>query len=138
MPIKTVKQRSDRGKIKDLVTLIEDKEIDLPPTSYEIRMKKLYEFAETYNNKELQLSLGFITTNYISDKNALPLSAYRIRQVVNDIKSKTPDLINQMSQQMGGYIQDEIGAEAIAYLTRKKRIKTASHCRPSFWRVSKS
>jgi len=136
MPIRSVPQRSDRGKIKDLSKdLLLDN--DEPPTPYEIRLKKLYEFSETYNNKELQSSLGFITTNYISDKNALPLSVYRIRQLVNEIKSKSPDTINQLSQQIGRYIQDGISVYAMAYLAKKTLIKTASIKPRLFWRASK-
>lgn len=137
MPIRKVKPRSDRGSLKDLAVNSIDLESEMPPTSYEIRLKKLYEFAETYKDKALQAASGFITTNYIGDKNALPLSAFRIREMVNDIKSKSPDIINNLSQEMGGYIQDELSADAIAYLS-KKRIKIASKHQPSFWRASKS
>lgn len=137
MPIRKVKPRSDRGSLKDLVANPIDSEPEMEPTAYEIRLKKLYEFAETYKDRALQAASGFITTNYISDKNALPLSAFRIREMVNDIKSKSPDIINKLTQEMSGYIQDELSADAIAYLTRK-RIKIASKHQPSFWRARKS
>lgn len=140
MPIRSVKQKSDRGKLKDLVSSEDFQEATLPPTSYELRIQRLYDFSLLNRDKTLQAALGFITTDYISDKNALPLSAYRLRQIVDEIKSKSFDSINMLSQQIGGYINDEIGAEAIAYLnTRRARVKTASVKKtPIFWRASKS
>ena len=74
----------------------------------------------------------------ISDKNALPLSVYRIRQIVNDLKSKNLDLINKLSQEMSGYIHGELSSDPAVLISRKIRIKTASKHKPVFWRASKS
>jgi hypothetical protein len=138
MPIRTVKQRTDRGKIKDLARSIEVGEPEIVPSPFELRMKKLFEFAQLCKDTGLQSALGFITTDYIADKNALPLTAYRIRQMISDIKSKSSVEIDRLSQDLSGYMkEDEISQEAIAYITRKKRIKTASARKPLFWRASR-
>lgn len=138
MPIRIVKQRSDRGKIKNLARPFEVGEPETDPSSFELRLKKLFEFAQLCRDSKLQAALGFITTDYISDKNALPLIAYRVRQMIDDIKSKSSTDFNQLSQDLAGYMMgDEIGPEAINYITRKKRIKTASVRKPLFWRASR-
>jgi hypothetical protein len=139
MPIRNVKQQSDRGKIKDLARTIEIGESEVVPSAFELRMKKLFEFAQLTNNKDLQSVLGFITTDYISDKNALPLSAYRIRQVVADIKSKSSE-IDKLSQELNGFLNPlETTPEAEAYWKNKLALKkTASKKRkPPFWRASR-
>lgn len=138
MPIRTVKQRTDRGKIKDLARPIDVVEAEIEPSAFELRMKKLFEFAQLCKDTNMQSALGFITTDYIADKNALPLSAYRIRQMISDIKSKSSVEIDRLSQDLSGYMmEDEISQEAIAYITRKRRIKTASVRKPLFWRASR-
>lgn len=140
MPIRTVKQHSDRGKIKDLARTFDVTETEVSPSPFELRMKKLFEFAQLCKDQKLQSALGFITTDYVSDKNALPLTAYRVRQMISDIKSKSNGEIDRLSQDLAGYMmEDEISPEAIDYITRKKRIKTASARKaPLFRRVSRS
>jgi len=139
MPIRTVKQYSDRGKIKDLARSFEVGEPEVGPSPFELRMKKLFEFAQLCKDQKLQEALGFITTDYVSDKNALPLTAYRVRQMISDIKSKSSTDIDRLSQDLSGYMTgDEISQEAIDYITRNKRIKTASARKPPlFWRASR-
>ncbi len=137
MPFRTVNQQSDRGKIKDLAHSIEvTHNHGSPPTAFELRMKKLFEFAELCNDAALKDALGFITTDYIADKNAMPLIAYRLRKIVSDIKSKSPADFERLSQGFGGYMkQDEISKEAIAHI--KPLVKLASLKRtPVFRRVS--
>jgi len=79
MPTRTVRQHSDRGKIKDLARSSDITEGNITPTPFELRMKKLFEFAQLCNDQRLQSALGFITTDYVSDKNSLPLTVYRVR-----------------------------------------------------------
>ena len=141
MPVRAAKQHTDRGSIKDLVqrqsgemsAVAED-----PFLPSELRMKKLYEYAQLHKDQKLRSALGFITTDYIADKNALPLSIYRIRKTVDEIKSKSSDKINQLAFQLSGYITNELSPEAIAYLARKSAMtKIASkHRPPVFWRKS--
>lgn len=130
MPIRAVKQYSDRGSFS---------EPQEQPTKSELRLKKLFEFAQNTKNVDLQSALGFITTDYIADKNALPLSVYRIRQVVDDIKSKSTDSINQFAQELQDHISNELSSETVDYLNNKRAIKKSASVRrpPSFWRVSK-
>jgi hypothetical protein len=138
MSIRRVKQHSDRGSIKDLVsgsTQVEPEFLALPA---ELRMKKLYEFAQITKDTNLQDALGFITTDYISDKNALPLSVYRLRKIIDDIKSKSGNKIEQLTQQFSSYFGDGLGAHAKEYLKDKSLLKTASVRKtPSFWRARK-
>jgi hypothetical protein len=140
MAIRTVKQHTDRGSIKDLVAKAKDPVVsELSPLPSELRMKKLYEYAQINKDSGLQGAMGFITTDYISDKNALPLSIYRIRKIVDDIKSKSGDKIDLLSQQLAGCFEeklsDVLGKE---YVKQKAMIKRASSRKPpSFWRASK-
>lgn len=139
MPIRRVKQQTDRGKIKDLVGANEPAEPQVKPLAFELRMKKLFEYAQLHKDQRLQSALGFITTDYISDKNALPLSVYRIRKIVDDIKSRSAGQIDQLSAEFMEYMTDELSPEAIAYVTKRSRIKTASARKPPvFWRARKS
>lgn len=141
MPIRTVKQHTDRGKIKDLVVASEiAAESQDQPSPSELRMKKLFEYAQLTKNQKLLDALGFITTDYISDKNALPLSVYRIRQMVTDIKSKSSGNIDLLSQQFSGFMGDELSPETVDYLNKKRaRVKTASVRKaPIFWRARRS
>lgn len=141
MPIRTVKQHSDRGSLKNLISKVEDDQSvqECPDLPSIIRMKKLYEYAQSKNDKQLQSSLGFITTDYISDKNALPLSVYRIRKIVDDIKSKEPGKIERLQAQFSCCFEPVISLEAQAYISKKAMIKTASARKPPvFRRVSKA
>jgi hypothetical protein len=139
MAIRSVKQKTDRGNIKDLARSSDLIDSDMLPTSIELRLKKLYEYSQLNKDNDLQSALGFITTDYISDKNALPLSIYRIRQIVENIKSTSSDKIDKLSQELSGYISDELSSEAIDFLNKKRILnKTASSRKaPSFWRASK-
>lgn len=136
MPIRRVKQYSDRGSIKNLS---KDAEPELPPEPFELRMKEMYEFAVLNKDKQLQAQTGFITTDYIGDKTVLPLSAYRIRQVVADIKAREPG-IEQFTEELGQCITFETEPAARAYWDRKNALtKTASKRKaPVFRRVSRS
>lgn len=141
MAIRKVTPKSDRGSLKDLVAVQSGEvEAEEAPTPFELRLKNLYESSR--HNKEMQASLGFITTDYIGDKNAIPLSAYRIREVVKNIKSKSGDVINLLSQQMSGYITGELTDEAVSVVNNYNKrglIRTASTKKPPvFWRARKS
>lgn len=130
MPIRKVKQYSDRGKIKDLTN---KQESEAPLLPSELRLQKLYEYASKNNNHNVLKELGFITTDYIDDKNALPLTVYRIRQIVADIKSKSPK-IDQYSVQLSKLFGIEHTLEADAYWSRKM-VKNANCKLPIFRRV---
>jgi len=135
MPIRRVSQLSDRGSIKDLVHPREA-EVGLykePPTPAELRFKKLYEYAQTYKDIKLQGALGIITTDYIGDKNALPLSVYRLKKVVEDIKSRLGHEIEKLEQQFMSHLSDPVSSELVDYLS-KKRIKTAAVRKPPIFR----
>lgn len=132
MPIRKVKQYSDRGKIKDLIN---KQESEAPLLPSELRLQKLYEYASKNNNHSVLKELGFITTDYIEDKNALPLTIYRIRQIVADIKSKSPD-IDQCGILLSKVLFSTDNILKIdAFLAGKKMVKNASRKLPSFRRV---
>jgi hypothetical protein len=139
MSIRAVKPRTDRGSIKDLAKPGEANDPEFMPHPSELRMKTLYEFAQLHKDNKLQSALGFITTDYISDKNALPLSIYRIRQIVDDIKSKSAGEIDKLSELFSRYMKDEISSETIEYLnTKRAMVKNASVRKPpTFWRASR-
>lgn len=103
----------------------------------EIRLKKLYEYAEKNRDNVLKESLGFITTDYIGDKNALPLSVYRLRKTVEDIKNHSAIKINQFTEQLYNLfpekLSDILGKEYKNYKTMRK---TAARKKVLFWRVS--
>ena len=140
MPIRRVSQRSDRGSLKELARPheIDVTHSELPPTAPELRYKKLYEYATTYKDTKLSQALGVITTDYIADKNALPLSIYRIKKVVEDIKSRSGHEIEKLEQQFTGHLSDPISPELIDYLFKHKKIKKTAAARqpPVFRRVS--
>lgn len=96
MPFRKVKQHSDRGSIKDLA---QKQESESPLLPSEIRLKRLFEFAQNNKDHNLQAALGFITTDYIHDKSALPLIVYRLRKTIADIKSKSPGKIEKLQLQ---------------------------------------
>lgn len=97
MPTRAVKQYSDRGSLKALTKRHED---EVPFTASELRIRKLYDYAHTHADAGLLNCLGFITTEYIGEKNALPLSVYRLRKIVEDIKSKSGDKILKLKQNL--------------------------------------
>lgn len=131
MPIRKVKQHSDRGKIQDLTNKQESEALLI---SSELRLKTLYEHAKQNNNYGVLKELGFITTDYIEDKNALPLTIYRLRQIVADIKSKSPE-IDEYSFHLSKLFGIEHTLEADAYWARKNLIKNANRNLPIFRRV---
>lgn len=138
MPIKRVSQLSDRGSIKDL---IHPREVEVgllknAPTPAELRFKKLYEYSQTYKDTKMQQALGIITTDYISDKTALPLSIYRIRKVVEDIKSRPGSQIEKLEEQIAGHLHDGVSEELIAYLSSRRVKIAAARKPPVFRRVS--
>ncbi len=135
MPIRKVKQHSERGSIKDLIAQVEKSVLpeEFPPTSSEIRMKKLFEHAQACRDKKMMAALGIITTDYIQDKDALPLSAYRIKQIIDDIKAKSPGKIEKLQAQFEGCFDSGISDKLLDYLA-KRRVKTASVKRPPAFR----
>ena len=139
MPIRTVKQHSDRGKISELARSEDIVVSTLNPTRFENRLLKLYEYAKQNNDENLLAASGFITTDYISDKNSLPLSIYRLRQTVDDIKSKSSSQIDSLSESFSGALAPTVSTELVLAVEQAKIVKKASARRPpSFWRVSKT
>lgn len=135
MAIRRVSQLSDRGSIKDLIHPREA-EVGLlndPPTAAEVRFKKLYEYSQTQKDTKMQHALGIITTDYISDKSALPLSVYRIKKIVEDIKSRSGLQIQKLEEQIAGHLHDGVSEKLIRYLS-SKRIKTAVTRKPPVFR----
>lgn len=110
-----------------------------PPTPAELRLRKLYEYAQMHRDIQLLSALGFITTEYISDKNALPLSVYRIRQIIGDIKRQSGQKIDELSDQFSVYFQNPHQDAVNIYLGLRSLEKKASPRKPPvFRRVSKS
>lgn len=140
MPIRLVSQRTDRGSIKDLVRPRETQvglDQELPFTPSELRYRKLYEYARTYKDKKLQQAIGVITTDYIGDKTALPLSVYRIKQVVEDIKSKSGLEIQKLEKQFANHLHSGVSTDVVDYLAKRKAIKKSASVRQlPFRRVS--
>ncbi len=141
MPIRAVKSYSDRGSIKNLSQRQED---EVPFSNSEIRIKKLYDYATQNNDKGILDSLGFITTDYIADKNALPLSVYRLRKIVEDRSKEFGNNIANMKQDLDncffGNEQHCLAANKIEARQHESLVKvaSASHSpiKRSFWRAS--
>jgi hypothetical protein len=131
MPIRKVKQYSDRGKIQDLAS---KQESEAPPLPSELRLRRLYEYAKQHNDTGILNALGFITTDYVADKSALPLIAYRIRSVIADIKSKSGTKIQQMTEELQGCFGPPLSKEAADYITVNKMVKVASKKMPPVFR----
>ena len=130
----TTKIYSDRGSLSDLVNKLSNQNIfsdDIAPSPYELRIKKLYEFAELYKNNELKDSLGFVTTDYISDKNALPLSIYRLREIVSSLKAKPNNKINELTNELNACF----GLDVISTVNVKNKFVKLANKLP-FRRVS--
>jgi hypothetical protein len=132
MPIRKIKQYSDRGKLSDIHSGLPEAGVNTA-TDLELRLSKLYDYGCKTNDDKLKKSSGFITTDYISDKNALPLSIYRLRKIVEDIKSKSGSEIQIISEQMAKCIACEI-PEEIKYFARKNIFKNASINKPPVFR----
>jgi hypothetical protein len=109
-------------------------EVESPPTPFELKLKELYEYAQTYKNQEMLTALGFITTDYISDKNALPLSVYRLRQIVAECKSHSSRQIEALEKQFADHLGGKISAKASQYLNKQRLIKFASVRKPPVFR----
>jgi hypothetical protein len=131
MPIRKVKQYSDRGKIKDLAS---KQESEAQPLPSELRLQRLYEYAKQHNDHGILNALGFITTDYVADKNALPLTVYRIRQVVADIKSRSSEPIDLFGQELSKFFGIEHTAESDAYWDKKRMVKSAAVKKPPVFR----
>lgn len=127
MAIRTVKQYSDRGSLKALTQRHED---EVPFTASELRIRKLYDYAHTHADAGLLNCLGFITTDYIGEKNALPLSVYRLRKIVDDITVKSGGKILEMKQNLDNcFFGNEEHCLAVVKSERRQReslIKVAS------------
>ncbi len=143
MPIRTVKSYSDRGNIKQLVQRHEN---EVPFTNFELRIKKLYDCAVKNKNLCLLSSLGFITTDYINDKTALPLSIYRLRQITNNIIEQSKDKIFIMKQDLDNCFMANnqycLAVKKAENRQRESLIKVANVnysskvCKRSFWKAS--
>lgn len=131
MSIRNVKQYSDRGKIQDLNN---KRESEAPPLPSELRLKRFYEYAEQHNDYGILNGLGFITTNYVSDKNALPLTIYRISNIVADIKSKSGDKIQKMTEELQDCFESSLSVKASDYLFTNKIVKVACRKMPPVFR----
>lgn len=95
MPYRTVKPRSDRGSIKDLANGETPYE---PPTQEELRLKELYEIAETNRDQQLKNALGFIVMPY--GKDISPVSVYRHREYVQSLSAEAAEQIEKMKQEL--------------------------------------
>lgn len=95
MPIRTVKQHSDRGSIKELGT--GDNE---PATPFELRLKHMYEYAVASRDEAMQASLGFIVMNNPGDRSAYPVNLYRHREYIKSLNAKLADEINKTAQEI--------------------------------------
>lgn len=142
MSYRTVKQYSDRGSLKNLTQRQED---EVPFSSAELRIKTLYDYATLNHDEPLLDSLGFITTDYIGDKNALPLSVYRLRKIVEDRQNKFGNTIANMKQDLDNcFFDNEQHCLAVNKAENRqreslKKVASAvqlSKVRRSFWRVS--
>lgn len=109
MPIRSIKKLLDRGSLADLVK--KQDEFLEPPSEEELRLKKLYEIAESTNNEELKKSLGFIVMPNAGNRDALPISVYRHKEYVNSLSSSMRDKIEKTKQELMQCFSDhyEIG-----------------------------
>lgn len=148
MPTRPTKSYSERGSLKDIKAQNEEAQafpyevnsITVEPTALELRLQKLYDFSKKNNDQDLLAASGFITTDYIADKSAMPLSAYRLRKTIDDIKSKSPGKIESLSQDFLTCLAPiEPTTESTAYWKNKlAMVKTASVKKPPvFRRVSR-
>src|SRR5271154_2866862 len=128
MPTRRAKVYSDRGSLKDLNSRPQTVglEVEDPPTPFELRLKELYEHAQTYKNQKMLSALGFITTDYISDKNAIPLSVYRLRQIVAEYKSHSLHKVEALERQFAEHLGGGLSLEMLNYANRRRLIKSAS------------
>lgn len=148
MPTRPTRSYSERGSLKDIKAQNEEAQafpyevnsITLEPTPLELRLQKLYDYSKNNNDQNLLAASGFITTDYIADKNAMPLSAYRLRKTIDDIKSKSPGKIESLCQDFLTCLTPiEPSVESTCYWKNKlAMVKTASVKKPPvFRRVSR-
>ena len=71
----------------------------MPLTSYELRLKKLYDYAYSTNQLSILNGLGFIILNGNYNE---PTSIYRHRHYVNEL-AKQSLRINELKQQLDNY-----------------------------------
>jgi hypothetical protein len=101
MPIRTAKQHSDRGSIKDLVNQIDSLyDSSYAPTDEELKLKNLYEHAQATNDEGLQSALGFIVMPQAGDRSAFPITVYRHREYVNSLSKKIADKIEKTKKEL--------------------------------------
>ena len=96
MPIRQVKQQSDRGSIKDIQNGDDEK---YPPTPYELRMRGLYEHALVSKNQVLLNSLGLIAINGTPKD---PISIFRHREYVSSLSNQLAEKIEQTKEELAG------------------------------------
>ena len=97
MPYRTVKPHSDRGSIKDLA---DPTTANYAPTDEELRLKNLYEYAQSTNDEGLQDALGFIVMPQAGDRSAFPISIHRHREYVNSLSKKIADKIEKTKKEL--------------------------------------
>jgi hypothetical protein len=96
MPIRRVQQQSDRGSIRNLANGDDEK---FPPTSLELRLKGLYEYAMVTRDQALVNSLGLIPLNGAPND---PVSIYRHREYVNSLSAELAEKIKHTAQEIEG------------------------------------
>jgi hypothetical protein len=147
MPFKRVVQHSDRGSIKDLVgrEKIKPGEVEAPLSAQELRIKKLYDYAQYNRDNNLVAALGFITNEHVGNKSALPTNVYRLRQMVQDIETKSGGKIASLAKEISdcffGNEEHCLAVSKSEHRQRESLIKVASadhypFNKRSFWRVS--
>jgi hypothetical protein len=98
MPYRAIKPHSDRGSIKNLNQSNEDKAVEeLPPTTYEIMVKSLYEHALIAKDQTMMESFGLIA---ITGSPTNPISIFRHREYVNSLSDKLAEKIQQNRKEL--------------------------------------
>lgn len=108
MPIRSVtKKYSDRGSLKDLVSIKTD-DLD-PPTTFELRLKKMYEYEEIRNNTvyrsntvcgAISSAIGFIVMKGSDKREEYPVTLYRHREYINNLSSSLKDKIAKTRKEL--------------------------------------
>ncbi|HEY5267804.1 MAG TPA: hypothetical protein VII94_01565 [Candidatus Saccharimonadales bacterium] len=118
MAIRVVKQRSDRGSIKDLQNGDDE---HYPATPIELRLKELYEYATVTRNEELQNSLGLVPIVGATND---PVSIFRHREYVESLSAKMADKIEQTKKELEGCFESSC---TLNYQMRLSEIKRNHH-----------
>lgn len=120
MTYRAVKQYSDRGSLKDLVQ-IKTEDLD-PPTSYELRLKALYERSLLCRDSSLSDAAGFIVMSGSGDRSGYPVNIYRHREYVKSLSAKLAGKIETMTQELLSYFipTEELPIEMKASQARQK------------------